>query len=168
MCSSRGDDSPPMLVRVTGPHSNVGKTTLIERLVPALVARGLRVGTIKHTHHGFDLDHPGKDSYRHAIAGACATVLIGPDASAVLLRNTARMDLSSATAQLAGHVDIVLAEGFRSGTGFEIHIDPSAQQELSVTNDSIVLGAAPDELDEATLIALVDACTRTASGRWRG
>lgn len=55
--------------------SGSGKTTLIERLIPLLAERGLRVSLIKHAHHGFDVDHPGKDSYRHREAG-CAEVLV--------------------------------------------------------------------------------------------
>ena len=50
-------------------YSGSGKTTLIERVLPKLIAHGLRVSVIKHTHHDFDLDRPGKDSYRHRVAG---------------------------------------------------------------------------------------------------
>jgi len=50
--------------------SGSGKTTLIEKLIPRFVKRGLRVSLVKHAHHSFDVDHPGKDSYRHRVAGA--------------------------------------------------------------------------------------------------
>ena len=56
-------------------YSGSGKTTLIERVIPALKARGLRVSVVKHAHHAFDIDHPGKDTYRHREAGAFEVVV---------------------------------------------------------------------------------------------
>ena len=64
---------------------NHGKTTLIVELVQELSSRGLSVGTIKHTHHHHELDVPGKDSYRHRMAGACAVGILSPAMSAVFL-----------------------------------------------------------------------------------
>ena len=61
--------SIPAIVSIVGP-SGSGKTTLLEKLIPELVNRGLKVGTIKHDVHGFDMDRPGKDSWRHKRAGA--------------------------------------------------------------------------------------------------
>jgi molybdopterin-guanine dinucleotide biosynthesis protein B len=63
------------MIRLVG-RSGSGKTTLIAALLPALVARGLTVSTIKHAHHGFDLDRPGKDSFRHREAGAKEVMLV--------------------------------------------------------------------------------------------
>ena len=65
------DDHPPQpaLVAIVG-KSDSGKTTLIEKVVPQLVKLGLRVGTVKHDAHSFEIDHPGKDSWRHGQAGA--------------------------------------------------------------------------------------------------
>ena len=93
--------------------SGAGKTTLIEALLPLLVASGLRVSTVKHAHHGFDLDRPGKDSFRHRAAGAHEVMLLGDrrfalmhefgDAAPGLAALLARMD----------PVDLVLIEGFR-------------------------------------------------------
>ena len=71
-------DIPSPAIAIVGRH-NSGKTTLIERLIAELVARGLDVGSIKHhSHRGFDIDHPGKDSYRHRAAGASETVIAAP------------------------------------------------------------------------------------------
>ena len=56
--------------------SGSGKTTLIEHVIPAITARGLRVSVIKHAHHGFDIDKPGKDSWRHREAGASEILLV--------------------------------------------------------------------------------------------
>lgn len=153
----------PVVVRVSGPHSNVGKTTLIERLIPAIADRGLRVGTIKHTHHGFDLDHPGKDSDRHRVAGAAATVLVGPSSTATLLHDHPHIGLDAAVAQITEHVDVVLAEGFRAASGFVIHLDPAQDTRLAYDASAITIGVLPDELEQAELARIVDACLATRS-----
>lgn len=158
MCCPSIDPPRPVIVRVSGSRSNVGKTTLIERLIPIFSQRGFRVGTIKHTHHGFDLDYPGKDSDRHRIAGATATVLIGPTSSAVLLHDQPRIELDAAVAQLSGHVDLILAEGFRSAAGFAIHLDPELNDRARWTDTSITLGVMPDELNNDEIVQIADAC----------
>ena len=67
----------PQVVSIVG-KSDSGKTTLIEKLLPALIERGVRVGTIKHDVHGFEMDREGKDSYRHKHAGAAVTLISSP------------------------------------------------------------------------------------------
>ena len=162
MSSPSAEGDRPLVVRVSGPRSNVGKTTLIERLIPAIADRGLRVGTIKHTHHGFDLDRPGKDSDRHRVAGALATVLIGPSSTATLLHDHPRIDLDAAVAQIADHVDVVLAEGFRSAAGCGIHLDPAQGTRLARDASTITIGVLPDELEPVELARIVDACLETS------
>ena len=95
--------------------SGSGKTTLLTRVIPRLVARGLKVSTLKHAHHAFDIDQPGKDSWRHRQAG-CREVLITSDARWALmheLRDSAELTLSDAIAQIAP-CDLLLVEGFKS------------------------------------------------------
>jgi molybdopterin-guanine dinucleotide biosynthesis protein B len=94
--------------------SGSGKTTLIEALVPKLTARGWRVSLVKHAHHHFDVDHPGKDSYRHRMAG-CAEVLVTSAARWALiheLRGAAEMTLAEAIARLSP-CDLVMVEGWK-------------------------------------------------------
>ena len=94
--------------------SGSGKTTLIEKLIPGLVARGLRVSLIKHAHHTFDVDQPGKDSYRHRKAG-CAEVLVSSANRWALmheLRGDAEPDLNALVKRLSS-CDLVLVEGFK-------------------------------------------------------
>jgi molybdopterin-guanine dinucleotide biosynthesis protein B len=95
-------------------YSNSGKTTLIEKLIPLLTARGLSVSAVKNAHHGFDMDRPGKDSYRYREAGA-SQVLIATSQRWALLTETpeAPAPLETLLAQLAP-CDIVLVEGFKS------------------------------------------------------
>jgi molybdopterin-guanine dinucleotide biosynthesis protein B len=93
--------------------SGSGKTTLLEALLPLFRARGLTVSTIKHAHHGFDLDRPGKDSFRHRAAGA-HEVLVASEARWALLHENVggEMDFASLFAHLSP-VDLVLVEGFK-------------------------------------------------------
>jgi len=94
--------------------SGSGKTTLIEAVIPKLTARGLTVSLVKHAHHAFDIDQPGKDSYRHRAAG-CTEVLISSAARWALmheLRGGPELSLFDALARLAP-CDIVLVEGYK-------------------------------------------------------
>jgi molybdopterin-guanine dinucleotide biosynthesis protein B len=95
-------------------YSNSGKTTLIERLVPLFRARGLKVSAIKNAHHGFDMDRPGKDSFRYREAGA-DQVLIATGRRWALLTETpgGPASLDELLAQLAP-CDLVIIEGFKS------------------------------------------------------
>lgn len=104
-----------MLFGIAG-WSGSGKTTLLARLIPALVARGITVSTIKHAHHSFDLDTPGKDSHTHRMAGA-TEVLVGSAARYALiheLRGAPEPTLDDLVARLSP-VDLVLVEGFKRG-----------------------------------------------------
>ena len=104
---------PPKVLGIVG-WSGSGKTTLLVALLPLLRARGLTVSTIKHTHHGFDMDRPGKDSYRHREAGA-HEVLVASSVRWALLHEVAgaEPDLPALLSKLAP-VDLVLVEGFKA------------------------------------------------------
>lgn len=93
---------------------NAGKTGLMERLVTEITGRGLRVSTVKHAHHSFDVDHPGKDSHRHRVAGATEVLLASRNRFALMheLRDEAEPPLSAFLAKLAP-VDLVLVEGYK-------------------------------------------------------
>jgi molybdopterin-guanine dinucleotide biosynthesis protein MobB len=99
---------------VTG-WKNAGKTGLMERLVAEFTSRGLRVSTIKHAHHSFDVDHPGKDSHRHRMAGAGEVLLVSRRRVALMreLRGAPEPTLTELLANLAP-ADLVLIEGFKS------------------------------------------------------
>ncbi|NCQ23010.1 MAG: molybdopterin-guanine dinucleotide biosynthesis protein B [Rhodobacteraceae bacterium CG17_big_fil_post_rev_8_21_14_2_50_63_15] len=98
---------------VTG-WKNAGKTGLMERLVAEMVARGLRVSTVKHAHHSFDVDHPGRDSYRHRQAGAGEVLLASRNRVALMreLRGAGEPRLDDLLAMLAP-CDLVLIEGYK-------------------------------------------------------
>jgi len=113
------------LLGLTG-WSGSGKTTLLTALLPRFAARGLSVSTIKHVHHDFDLDQPGKDSWRHRQAGA-REVLIAGTARWALLHEVAgpEPELAELVGKLAP-VDLVLVEGFRSSPHPKIAVHRAA------------------------------------------
>ena len=110
-------------------YSGSGKTTLLEQLLPQLNAKGLRVAVIKHAHHAFDIDKPGKDSYRHRAAGA-SEVMIASDQRWVLmheLRGEREPSLAALTARLSP-CDLVLVEGYKREPIPKLEIYKTQQQ----------------------------------------
>lgn len=105
-------DARPALVAIVA-KSDSGKTTLIEKLVPELLDLGLRVGTIKHDAHGFEIDHPGKDSWRHGQAGAQAYVVASPQTLAYIAKLNGEMPLADIARRFFADFDLVIAEGYK-------------------------------------------------------
>jgi molybdopterin-guanine dinucleotide biosynthesis protein B len=102
--------------------SGSGKTTLLTRLLPLFIARGLSVSTVKHAHSGFDLDQPGKDSFRHRAAGA-REVMIASGTRWALLHELAGAEPElAALLQRLSPVDLVLVEGFKSAPHPKIEV----------------------------------------------
>ena len=101
----------PSVVCIVG-FSNAGKTTVTTGLVAALTGRGLRVGTIKHDVHGFEMDRPGKDRWRHRQAGAAATILTSPDRIGLVM-DSDHDHQPNELLPLFKQMDIVIAEGFK-------------------------------------------------------
>jgi molybdopterin-guanine dinucleotide biosynthesis protein B len=110
--TARPDAAKPALVAIVG-KSDSGKTTLIEKVVPELVKLGLRVGTVKHDAHSFEIDHPGKDSWRHGQAGAEAYVIASPERLAFIAKLDAELELVDIVERFYGGFDIVVAEGYK-------------------------------------------------------
>ncbi len=107
------------IISVIG-RKNSGKTTLLERLIPALSCRGFRVGTLKHHHCGsFEADTPGKDSWRHARAGAVLSGVLAKGKTALFLEHEEPMAPEEIVRLFADRVDVVLTEGF-AHAGFPI------------------------------------------------
>ncbi len=109
------------IISVVG-KSNVGKTTFLEKLIPELVRRGYRVGTVKHDVHGFELDTPGKDTWRHAQAGSRAVTISGPSKVAVLLSVEREMPLEEVASLIEGQVDLILTEGYKREGKLKIEV----------------------------------------------
>jgi molybdopterin-guanine dinucleotide biosynthesis protein B len=101
--------------------SGVGKTTALELVIRELKRRGRRVGTVKHDTHGFVMDKPGKDSWRHAEAGSDAVAVSGPHKVALIRRLDEELTLDEIV-RLMGDVEIVLTEGYKRGDKPKIEV----------------------------------------------
>lgn len=138
---------------VTG-WKNTGKTTLMERLVAEFVSRGLRVSTVKHAHHDTEIDHEGRDSYRHRIAGACEVILSSPRRWAIMheLRDTPEPLLADLLTKLTP-VDLVLIEGYkRAGhPKIEAYRAAAGRELLARTNATIRAVATDTTIDDIDL-----------------
>ena len=132
--------------------SGSGKTTLVTKLIPCLKARGTRVSTLKHAHHGFDLDTPGKDSFMHRAAGATEVIISSGKRWAMLheLREEAEWDLADLVAKMSP-VDLVLVEGFKRDAfpKLEIHRIANGKPLIHPEDPHIVAVASDSALPEA-------------------
>jgi molybdopterin-guanine dinucleotide biosynthesis protein MobB len=136
-------DSRRRVIAIVG-HQGSGKTTLIERLIPAIHGQGLTVSTIKHTHHRqIELDTPGKDSYRHRVAGASEVIVASDMGWARIAASSEAASLADLLGQL-GPVDLVLVEGFKqleSLRRVEVFRGPGAP--LAASDSGIAAVATP-------------------------
>jgi molybdopterin-guanine dinucleotide biosynthesis protein B len=142
--------------------SGSGKTTLLTKIIPRLIARGLAVSTVKHAHHGFDVDQPGKDSHSHRMAGA-TEVVVGSAARWALvheLRGTAEPALGELLAKLAP-VDLVIVEGYKGEPHPKLEVYRAAVRKplLQPEDPQIVAIASDQSLPQAKVpvVALDDA-----------
>lgn len=143
------------LFGITG-WKNSGKTGLVERLVTRFTADGLRVSTIKHAHHAFDVDTPGRDSYRHRVAGAHEVLVSSRDRLALMreLRGAPEPALEDLLGQLSP-VDLVLVEGFKREPHPKIECHRAATgQSLIARDDPTILAIASDSAPDAPVPVL--------------
>ena len=131
---------------------NAGKTTLIERLVRELTARGYRISTVKHAHHSFDIDHEGRDSFRHRHAGAGEVAVIAGQRWAIIheLRQEAEPSFASILAKLSP-CDLVIVEGYKHGSHDKIEVRNLAldHPKLAGEDPTIVAIAANGAVEDA-------------------
>jgi molybdopterin-guanine dinucleotide biosynthesis protein B len=124
---------------------NAGKTTLVEKLVSELTRRGYRISTVKHAHHSFDIDHEGRDSFRHRKAGACEVAVVSRHRWAIIheSRDEAEPALAEILAKLAP-CDLVIVEGYKRDTHDKIEVRnlALANPELAGDDPTIVAIAA--------------------------
>lgn len=142
--------------------SGAGKTTLLSRLIPVLVGRGFSVSTIKHAHHHFDVDYPGKDSHTHRVAGATEVLVSSVNRFVLMheLRGEAEPSLAQLLSMLAP-VDFVLVEGYKPEPHPKIEVHRVANgKPFLYPNDPTILALASDAAiadRNVTLLALENA-----------
>jgi len=133
------------IVSIVG-YSGSGKTTLVEKMIPELIRRGLRVATIKHNRHGFEVDHEGKDSWRHRRAGAAMTVLASPGKVAVMADTEGDAGLGELGERFIRDVDVILAEGFKKNPYPKIEVWRRALgREFLSREDRALMAVAGDD-----------------------
>jgi len=113
------------VISIVGGKSNSGKTTLLEKIIREAKQRGWRVATLKHDVHGFEMDQPGKDTWRHALAGADVVAISSPEKIAVLERVAGDQPLDEVLARIQG-VDVIFTEGYKQGNKPKIEVFRSA------------------------------------------
>ena len=127
--------------------SGSGKTTLLAKVIPRIVARGLKVSTLKHAHHGFDVDQPGKDSHTHRMVGASEVLVSSANRWALVheLRGQAEPVLGALLTKLSP-VDLVLIEGYKAETHPKLEVYRAAVgKPLLHPNDPAIVAVASDE-----------------------
>ena len=147
--------------------SGAGKTTLIAKLIPGILGRGLRVPTLKHAHHAFDVDRPGKDSYEHRMAGATEVLVVSEKRFALMheLRGEAEPRLADLLAKLAP-VDLVIIEGwkrephpklevFRASVGKPL-IHPDDPHVVAIASDVPLPNAKVPRVSLDDTVAIID------------
>jgi molybdopterin-guanine dinucleotide biosynthesis adapter protein len=133
-----------IVVGITG-WKNAGKTTLTEKLVAHFVQRGLKVATVKHAHHAFDIDHEGTDSWRHRKAGAQEVAIVSSNRWAVMheLENEKEPPLQDVIARLSP-CDIVFVEGYKRAGHSKIEVRRGLTAEKLAQSDASIFAIAAD------------------------
>lgn len=153
-------------------YSGSGKTTLVESLIPVLKQRGLRVSVVKHAHHKFDIDHPGKDTWRHRQAGALEVVVASENRLALIreFEKPTVLSVHHLIAELYEGVDWVLVEGFKSSDLLKVEVwRAESGQPVRYPDDDFVVAIAtdsPGQLPQATLRPVLDLNDVNAVADW--
>jgi molybdopterin-guanine dinucleotide biosynthesis adapter protein len=153
-------------------YSGSGKTSLVERIIPALKLRGLRVSVVKHAHHKFDIDHPGKDTYRHRQAGAFEVVAASSQRLALIreFERPAALTAHQLIAELYEGVDWVLVEGFKESNLLKIEVwRADSGKPTLYQDDHFIVAIATDSADrlpQPTLRPVLDLNDPDAVAEW--
>ena len=141
------NETTPPVLSIVG-FSDSGKTTYLEKLIPALKKRGLKVGVIKHDAHSFDIDVPGKDSWRLTQAGADITVISSPAKIAMIEKQDQEENLAGLARRLKGKVGLVLTEGYKRDKALKIEIRRAAKSREPFCDDAELFAVAGDYISE--------------------
>jgi len=135
----------PAIISIVG-KSDSGKTTLLEKLIGEFCRRGYRVGTIKHDTHGFEIDHEGKDSWRHKRAGAATVVISSPTKVAIVRDVSQDRPLDALAAEYFQDVDIIFTEGYKREDKPKVEVfRKETHRELLCTDDENLVALASNQ-----------------------
>ena len=134
---------PIPIVTIVG-ASDSGKTTLVEKLIPCLTAKGLRVGSVKHDVHGFEMDREGKDSWRHKHAGASTTVISSPRQVGMVKDVVRELTLDQLVERYLSDMEIIVVEGYKHEEKHKIEVH------RKVLNRKLIAGGSPHLIAVAT------------------
>ena len=141
-------NSKPLILGFAA-YSGTGKTTLLTQLIPILKERGLRIGVIKHSHHDFEIDYPGKDSHSLRTAGASPVMIVSPYRRALITEFSpqAEIELKDQLAAFPKNdLDLILVEGFRHEPFAKIELHrPSLGKALLYPTDNSIIAIATDQ-----------------------
>ena len=134
---------------------NAGKTGLMERLVANITARGFSVSTVKHVHHDVDLDQPGKDTFRHRVAGAQEVVLASAQRFALMREHRGAEPALEAVLSRLASVDLVLVEGYKRDSHAKVEVFRTGEgRSLIAPGDATVRAVATDAVVDVTVRVL--------------
>jgi len=138
----------PCIIGVCAANSGSGKTTLIEKIIPQLIKKGFIVSAIKHAHHKFDIDTPGKDSFRLRESGAYQTLIFNDHRFALITENVKNIfNIEQAITQISSDADIILIEGLKNMNYPKIEIHrKEISKEILFKKDSNIIAFISDLL----------------------
>jgi molybdopterin-guanine dinucleotide biosynthesis adapter protein len=146
----------PAIISIVGKSSS-GKTTFLEKLIRELAGRGYRVATIKHSHHSISFDQPNKDSWRHARAGAVATMVSSTTEMQIIKPVAGELSIEELAGHLGQDYDIILTEGFSRGEAPKVEVHrKDAGPLLEVASNLIAVATDEPVETEAKQFALDD------------
>ena len=140
----------PTIIGITAASSGTGKTTLIEKLIPDLLQKNINVSVVKHAHHNFDIDHPGKDSYRLRKSGAFQTLIFNNKRSALITEFTQESEnLEKMIAQMDPCVDLIIVEGLRGGEfkKIEVYRQAHSKKKLFLQDENVIAIVSDEQFD---------------------
>tara|TARA_B100000035_G_scaffold65972_1_gene53742 strand:- start:7685 stop:8188 length:504 start_codon:yes stop_codon:yes gene_type:complete len=140
----------PTIIGISAATSGAGKTTLIEKLIPDLLQKNINVSVVKHAHHNFDIDFPGKDSYRLRKSGAFQTLIFNNKRSALITEFTEESEsLQKMIGQMDHDVDLIIVEGLRGSEFKKIEVFRSSHsmKKLFLHDENVIAIVSDEQLN---------------------
>ena len=157
--ASKMDKKKPFVLGITAALSGTGKTTLIEKIIPVLLKKNIRLSVVKHAHHNFDIDYPGKDSYRLRKSGAYQTLIYNNKRSALITETSKEsVGLINMIKHMDQNIDLIIVEGLRDGDFKKIEVFRSSHsnEKLFLQDENIIAIVSDVKLDTSVPLLNID------------